>query len=127
MRMVIVYQLIQKQKDKKATAKENGTYTILQIVNEMMERGIEFLPIDFYKSKAHIYSLEDGKIRLPFSSISGVGGSAADALEVAAAKQKYLSIEDIQQSANVSKSVIESLENLGVLDFLPKTNQLTLF
>ena len=86
-----------------------------------------FLPIDFYKSKAHEYVLEDGKIRLPFSSIPGVGGAAAEALEEAASKQKYLSIEDIQQSAGVSKSVIESLEQLGVLDFLPKTNQLTFF
>ena len=116
-----------KAKGKEASAKENATFTILQIVNEMMERGIEFLPIDFYKSKSSVYTLEDGKIRLPFASIPGVGGAAADALEVAAAKQKYISIEDIQQSSGVSKSVIEALEELGTLDFLPKTNQLTFF
>ena len=116
-----------KAKGKEASAKENATFTIFQIVNEMMERGIDFLPIDFYQSKAHEYVLEEGKIRLPFSSIPGVGGAAAEALEEAASKQKYLSIEDIQQSAGVSKSVIESLEQLGVLDFLPKTNQLTFF
>ena len=114
-------------KGKQASAKENGTYNILQIVNEMMERGIEFLPIDFYKSKASVYAMEDGKIRLPFSSVPGVGGNAAVALEEAAAKQKYISIEDIRQSSGVSKTVIEALEKLGTLDFLPKTNQLTFF
>ena len=99
----------------------------LQIVIEMLCRGIEVLPIDFYKSKANTYVIEDGKIRLPFSSINGVGSNAAIALEEAAKIGGFVSQEDIQQSSNVTKSVIEKLDELGVLSFLPKSNQISFF
>ncbi|MBQ2676001.1 MAG: PolC-type DNA polymerase III [Clostridia bacterium] len=115
------------EKGKSASAKENGTYTIMQIVNEMLCRGIEFLPVDFYKSKAKVYVMEDGKIRLPFAAVPGVGENAAIALEEAAKKGGFISRDDIQQAAGVSKTVIEALVEAGTLDFLPKSNQISLF
>ncbi len=114
-------------KGKEATPKEQGMIPTLQIVIEMLCRGIEVLPIDFYKSKANTYVIEDGKIRLPFSSINGVGSNAAIALEEAAKIGGFVSQEDIQQSSNVTKSVIEKLDELGVLSFLPKSNQISFF
>ena len=60
-------------KGRDASATEKSEYTGLQVVLEMLARGIEFLPIDLYKSKATVYSIEDGKIRLAFSSIKGLG------------------------------------------------------
>ncbi len=114
-------------KGKEATPKEQGMIPTLQIVVEMLCRGIEILPIDFYKSKATVYQIEDGKIRLPFSSINGVGENAAIALEEAAKIGGFVSQEDIQQSSNVTKSVIEKLDELGVLSFLPKSNQISFF
>ena len=48
---------------KEASAKDNASYATLQIVNEMLARGIEVLPIDIYKSDARKYLVEDGKIR----------------------------------------------------------------
>ncbi len=114
-------------KGKSATAKENGTYTTFQIVNEMKCRGIEFLPVDFYQSTAKTYIVEDGKIRLPFAAVGGVGENAAIALEEAAKTGGFVSQEDIQQAANVSKTVIEALDEMGTLSFLPKSNQMSLF
>ena len=114
-------------KGKEATPKEQGMVPTLQIVIEMLCRGVELLPVDFYKSKANIYSIEDGKIRLPFSSVNGVGENAAVALEEAAKVGGFVSQEDIQQASGVTKSVIQSLVDLGTLDFLPKSNQISFF
>ena len=118
-----------KAKGKDATAKEEGTYTSLQVINEAMARGISFLPIDVYKSHATTYLLEDGKIRLPFSALSGAGGVAAQSLMAARddGNGKYISMEDLQSRANVSKSVITALEEVGALQSLPKTTQMSLF
>lgn len=114
-------------KGKEATPKEQGMVPTLQIVIEMLCRGVELLPVDFYKSRASIYSIEDGKIRLPFSSVNGVGENAAVALEEAAKVGGFVSQEDIQQASGVTKSVIQSLVDLGTLDFLPKSNQISFF
>ena len=118
-----------KDKGKDATAKEEGTYTSLQVVNEMMARGVQFLPVDIYKSDATVYRIEDGKIRLPFSALSGAGGVAAQALQAARedGHGKYISMEDLQKRANVSRSVITALEEAGALSSLPRTTQISLF
>lgn len=110
-----------------ASAKEEAEYGILQIVNEMFARGIEVLPIDVYKSKAKMFVVEDGKIRLPFSTIPGLGEAAAILLEESGAVNEYLSIEDMQIKTKVSKSIIESLKELGVLKDLPESSQMSLF
>ncbi len=110
-----------------ASAKENAEYASMQIVNEMMARGIEVLPIDIYKSEAKMFKVEDGKIRLPFSVLSGVGGAAAVALAEAGKHNEYLSIEDMQVKTKASKSVIETLKSVGVLNSLPESSQMSLF
>lgn len=116
-----------KLKGKEATAKENASYATLQIVKEMMARGIEVLPIDLYKSSSYRYLIEDGKIRLPFSAIAGIGEAAAKNLEKAKNDGPYISIDDLQVRAKVSKSVIENLEAIGALKDLPKSSQISLF
>ena len=115
-------------KGKEASAKEEAAYATLQIVNEMLARGIEVLPIDLYKSDAKKFLVEDGKIRLPFLSLGGVGEAAANSLaDARKSGEKYLSVEDLQARSKVSKSVIETLSQAGVLDGLPESSQMTLF
>lgn len=109
------------------SAKEKDTYDLLLIINEMMARGYEFLPIDIYKSHATKYIIDDGKIRIPFNAISGVGDNAAVKLYETAQKKDYISIEELQNKSGASKTTIEALENLGALGSLPKTSQMSLF
>ncbi len=115
-------------KGKEASVKEEAAYGTLQIVNEMLARGIEVLPIDVYRSDARKYLVEDGKLRLPFASIAGVGEAAAHSL--AAARETggpFLSREDLQARAKVTKAVMEGLQAAGALDGLPESSQMTLF
>ena len=109
-------------------AKDEDIQVSLQLVNEMLARGYEFLPIQLGKSRATQYVVEDGKVRLPFTSLKGVGESAAVALERATINgQEYLSIEELQQATGVSSAVMENLKNVGALGGLPDTSQVSFF
>ncbi|MCL2053854.1 MAG: PolC-type DNA polymerase III [Oscillospiraceae bacterium] len=116
-----------KNKGNERTAKESGTLDALMLINEMLARGLEFLPVSVYKSDASSYLPEEGKIRLPFCSVKGVGFYAARALHEAAQKGELLSIDELQMRSGVTKAVIESLELSGALSELPKTNQISFF
>ena len=117
-----------KQKGKEAAPKEQNMYPGLQVVNEMMARGIEFLPVDIYKSDATVYKIEDGKIRMPFSALSGVGENAAIGLAQAAQSgEKFVSIEDYALRAKASCAVIDALKAVGALTDMPETRQISFF
>ena len=108
-------------------AKDEDIQVSLQLVNEMLQRGYEFLPICLGKSRATKYVLEDDKVRLPYASLKGVGESAAIALEKAAEQGGYLSVEELQSMSGVSSAVMETLRQAGALGDLPDSNQLSFF
>ncbi len=117
-----------KQKGKDAQPKELNMYPTLQVVNEMMARGIEFLPVDIYKSHATTYLIEDGKIRMPFGALSGVGENAAIALMHARdGVDEFVSIDDFAQRGSASSATIETLRQVGAFRDLPETRQMSLF
>ena len=109
-------------------AKDEDVLVSLQLVNEMLVRGYEFLPIELGKSRGSKYVVEDGKVRLPFCSLKGLGGAAADALENATLHgQEYLSIEELQQASGVGSSIIDRLRQVGALGDLPESSQVSFF
>ena len=116
-------------KGKDASAKEEDQLTILQIVNEMLARGIEFLPVDLYKSDATVYQIEDGKIRLPFLALKGTGESAAKGLAAARddGQGAFISCDDLRNRSGVSSSVMTMLGEAGALEGLPQSSQMSLF
>jgi len=114
-------------KGKEASAKELSSYSTLQIVNEMLARGIKILPVGLLKSDSYRFLVEEDKIRLPFCSLSGVGESAAQSLVESRKDGKYLSIDDVQLRSKVTKAVIETLDSAGILKNLPASNQMSFF
>ena len=111
------------------TQKEESTYVVNQIVIEMLARGIEFLPVDIYKSDSRIYKIENGKIRLPFGAIDGIGENAAKAIANARedGNGEFMSYDDLMARAGVGKSVVDSLKETGALGDMPESNQISLF
>jgi DNA polymerase-3 subunit alpha (Gram-positive type) len=116
-----------REKGNERTKKESDLLDLLMIVNEMYSRGYEFLPVDIYHSQANRYTVEDGKIRIPFGALSGVGAAAANALYQAAQKRDFISIEEFQEKSGATKALIETLEKFNALGDLPKSSQMTLF
>ncbi|MBR0236246.1 MAG: PolC-type DNA polymerase III [Clostridia bacterium] len=120
-------ELKEKKKNRESTQKDNELHDVLLLANEYIARGYEFLPVDLYKSDARLFLPENGKIRLPFGSLPGVGEAAALSLQKARDDGEFLSVEELKQRSAVSKAVIEILDENGVLEGLSETNQLTLF
>lgn len=110
-----------------AKQKDNETLATMQLVNEALARKIKFLPVDLNKSSAKAFLPENGAIRMPFSSLPGLGETAALNLEETMRTINIISQEELRQKGGVTKAVIEILARNGVLDSLPETNQLSFF
>ena len=116
-----------RSRGKEASAKEQSLAEALHVVYEAQKRGVEFLPVDLYRSHSYQYRLEDNKIRLPFSAVKGLGEAAAISLMNARADGAYISCDDLQARSGISKTVLESLRQMGALDGLANTSQVTFF
>ncbi len=112
----------------KASPQDKTAVTYLELANEMMERGLEFEPIDLYESDPVRFKITKKGLRLPLAALSGVGANAA--MSIASARDcnnPFISQEDLRLRTKISKVVIERLAEMGVLKNLPETNQIGLF
>lgn len=111
-----------------ATTKDKNMYAILELVLEMYERGITFLPIDLYESHATKFKMEsDTEIRPPLNSVPGLGTVAAEGIDEAKKDGKFMSIDDMKIRSKIGKSVIELLDKVGCLKGMSQSNQMSLF
>ena len=111
-----------------ATNKENGQAESLKVALEATARGIKFLNVDLYKSDATVWvAKNDTEIYPPFNAIDGLGDTVAKAIVAEREKQPFISIEDVQKRGKVSKTLIDKMQEMGILKDLPDSNQLSLF
>ena len=111
-----------------ATNKEMGQLESLKVCLEATARGIKFLPIDLDKSNSLEWGVrDDTSIYPPFSSIDGLGDTAANNIVEEREKRPFLSIEEFQHRAKISASLLEKMKSMGIFEGMNESNQLSLF
>lgn len=110
----------------KLTPAEEQTAKEMKLVDEMYARGIEFMPIDIYRAEADRFIIIDGKIMPSFTAIEGMGPEAA--LTITKVRNvRFLSREDFKTRGKVPQGVVDYMAEMGLLDGLPMSNQISLF
>ena len=73
------------------------------------------------------FQIIDGKIMPSFKVIDKVGEVAGEGIEIAARSGEFLSKDDLRARAKVGQTVIDKLNDLGLLGSMADSNQLSLF
>ncbi len=111
----------------KLSNKDNQSLVSLQLALEMYARGFNCLNIDLEKSHYNEFKIEDNALRPPFNTINGMGDTAAESLYNTIKNNKILSQEDLLNKSKITKTNLNTLEDLGCLKNMPKSNQISFF
>ncbi|MBR6150227.1 MAG: PolC-type DNA polymerase III, partial [Lachnospiraceae bacterium] len=116
-----------RSREDKLSNKEKDQIGDMRIVQEMYARGFEFAPIDIYKAHSRHFQIIDGKLMPSLTSIEGMGEKAADGVMEAAKNGPFLSRDDFRERTKVSQTICDKMAELGLLEGLPESNQISLF
>ncbi len=111
----------------KASVNDKDAATYMELCVEMLERGFVFENVDLYKSDAHRFLVTEKGLLPPLGAIGGIGGVAAEGIVEARKKGPFISQEDLRNRAKISTANVEILDELGILEGMPKTDQIELF
>ncbi len=101
------------------TATDDDKYTALQVAMEMTARGIKFLPVDIVKSKATIYEVENGNLRLPFSAVDSLGESIALDIVTKREEKPFTSKKDVLRRTRLSQTLFDLFDVMHAFGDLP--------
>ncbi|AKA67300.1 DNA polymerase III PolC [Clostridium scatologenes] len=122
---LLMKEIKEKRYDNNSKAKDK--YNIFQILLEMHARNLNFLPISIYKSDYKKFIVENGAIRPALNYIKGLGTEVAINIVNERKSGKFVSLEDFKSRTRINKSTIEYLQKSGIVEDLPKSNQITFF
>ena len=116
-----------KKKNNEASNVEQDLYTTLELVNEMLERGFKFGKLDLYKSHATEFLIEGDTLIPPFVAMDGLGENVAKQVVAARAEGEFLSKTELRKRGGLSGTLVEKMDEMGILGKMPEDNQLSLF
>jgi error-prone DNA polymerase len=96
-----------------------GFYSPEVIVNDAKRHGIQVLPVDVNKSEDRC-TIEDGKVRLGFKYVKGVGEIAWTKIMKEREKGCYKLLEDFYLRTGLEREATENLILIGAFDWLGK-------
>ena len=113
----------------KLTPKEEEQYKTLQIALEMVQRGYKFENISLYRSDSikFVVDHENKALIPPFTTIDGLGENNAITVVEERAKRPFTSKEDLLRRTKLTQTNVKDLSDMGVLDELDESDQMSLF
>lgn len=115
-------------------AKARGTkidtdkWYLWELVEEMYARGVRFQIPDLYRSKAASFaSIGTDVVLAPFAALDDV--SEANGLKIVEERKKgdFISRDDLKKRAGLTKNGMLSMSDIGLLDGMQKSNQMSFF
>ena len=110
--------------------KEEGLVTTLEAANELFCRGftISNLSLEYSQASEWVLDPENKKAIIPsFVTIDGLGYNVAKSIVDARNERPFLSKQDLLERTQLSKTLLDKLDELHVLDHLQEENQMSLF
>lgn len=120
-------EIAEKRKNNEASNVEIDLYTTLEIVNEMWERGFKFGKLDLYRSDATEFIIDRDTLIPPFVAMDGLGENVAKQLVRARKEGEFLSKTELRKRGGLSSTLVEKMDEMGILGNMPEDNQLSLF
>lgn len=120
-------EIAEKRKNNEASNVEIDLYTTLEIVNEMWERGFKFGKLDLYRSQATEFLIDGDTLIPPFVAMDGLGENVAKQLVRARQEGEFLSKTELRKRGGLSSTLVEKMDEMGILGNMPEDNQLSLF
>ena len=120
-------EISEKRKNNEASNVEIDLYTTLEIVNEMWERGFKFGKLDLYRSDATEFIIDGDTLIPPFVAMDGLGENVAKQLVRARQEGEFLSKTELRKRGGLSSTLVEKMDEMGILGNMPEDNQLSLF
>ena len=120
-------EIAEKRKNNEASNVEVDLYTTLEIVNEMWERGFKFGKLDLYRSDATEFIIDGDTLIPPFVAMDGLGENVAKQLVRARQEGEFLSKTELRKRGGLSSTLVEKMDEMGILGNMPEDNQLSLF
>lgn len=117
---------LKNRNEKNKAGKVETLKKAMELFLEAKVRGIKFGDISLEKSQPFNYSIHDGVIIPPFTSISGLGQVAAISLREEFDRKPFISIEDMNNRTGVTNTNIGVLRDMGCLEEIEEV-QCTLF
>ncbi len=117
-------------KNMKATKKEEDIFNTIEVCYEMASRGLRMTNINLNKSLATEFRVDPDNDKLiipPFKVLDGLGDNVAESIVKAREEMEFISKEDLMSRTQLSNTLCKKFEDLGVLNELADTNQLSLF
>ena len=122
-----IQEIAEKRKNNEASNVEIDLYTTLEIVNEMWERGFKFGKLDLYRSDATEFIIDGDTLIPPFVAMDGLGENVAKQLVRARQEGEFLSKTELRKRGGLSSTLVEKMDEMGILGNMPEDNQLSLF